>query len=92
MSQAVQKAALQASEGAAGGDTAAHNLTEVFKSMPTNLKTRTGVFTSNLYGKYLNNCAIDLLVRARSENNDARARTLEELAPLTVTDPDVNKS
>ena len=92
MSQALQKAALQASKGAAGGDTAAHNLTEVFKSIPTNLKTRTGVFTSKLYGKYLNNCATDLLVRARSENNDARARTLKELESLEVKDPDVQKS
>ena len=92
MSQALQTAAHQASEGAAAGDTASHNLTEVIKSIPTNLKTRSAVVTSNLYGKYLNNCATDLLVRARSENNDARARTLEELASLTVTDPDVNKS
>ena len=92
MSQAVQKAALQASEGAAGGDTAAHYLTEVFKSIPTTLNMRTVFFTSNLYGKYLNNCAIDLLVRARSENNDARARTLKELESLEVKDPDVQKS
>ena len=44
MSQALQKAAFQAAAGAAGGDTAAHNLTEVFKSIPTYLETRTGVF------------------------------------------------